>query len=345
MQSAVTDAREFPPGWAEIRKLVKLQGWDLVVFTRDKHPAAELCTKHGDGTKVQHAAHISFRNSSYHDEGDGAPKALSLRRKDSIDCYKFNQTEPFATCTYSLRKGRRIEQTLYPEHCVMGRRGSDLIRELHDLAPEFLPGDQEPLTAETYLRNTAHERVTRYLPRGAPQNPTIFFDKGMDRFIDANSAIFKNDRQTEVTNANPRLGAPPADVSLTRILRASGIRNVVVAGVAADICVKQTCIDLRTQGFFACVVGSATRPFDRHFKLTGTGAHRIFGYVRDLARQQTAAPASSLPDSFSGAARQLYANIAFRLNGNEDVIQLLIERATLAQQEREQKCLHTQESH
>eukprot|EP00808_Paulinella_micropora_P022854 g2258.t1 len=332
MQSAATNAREFPPGWAlvvvdmqndfvreegkltlarkevdkegkltpaakknleamngcigEIRKLVKLQGWDLVVFTRDKHPAAELCTKHGDGTKVQHAAHISFRNSSYHDDGDGADKALSLRTNDGIQEYKFTGTKPLAECTYTLPDGdskRSITQTLYPEHCLMSTWGSDLITELHDVAPPFWEAAcTEPLQAKKYLEVTARERVTQYLPPCALRNRTIYFDKGMDRVLDANSAIFKNDNETEVTNPRPD-ALLPIDVTLTRILQASGIRNVMVAGVAADICVRQTCLGLKRKGFQVYVVDSTTRPFADGFRFQ---ASEVDEEYRDVAQLQ-----------------------------------------------------------
>eukprot|EP00808_Paulinella_micropora_P016099 g3012.t1 len=167
----------------------------------------------------------------------------------------------------------------------------------------------------------------------------------MDRVLDANSAIFKNDNNTEVTNRRPD-ALRPIDVTLTQILRTSGIRNVMVAGVATDICVWQTCLGLKRKGFKVYVVDSATRPLTDGFRFQASEVDREYRNVAQLQDTlQVAAPASSLPDSASAAARQLYANIAFRLRGTRDVIKLLIERATLAQQEIGKRRKPTKEAH
>eukprot|EP00808_Paulinella_micropora_P029035 g19452.t1 len=170
MQSVVTNAREFPPGWAlvvvdmqndfvrvegegklslvrkevdaegkltptarknleamndcihEVRKLVKLQGWDLVVFTRDKHPGAEACTDQAGGQACA-PANISFATSYFHRKKD---KAAIVRKQHGISEYRFIPRDadfPLGLCQYTLKDSQGqncdITQTLYPEHCVM----------------------------------------------------------------------------------------------------------------------------------------------------------------------------------------------------------------------------------
>lgn len=49
---------------------------------------------------------------------------------------------------------------------------------------------------------------------------------------------------------------------LDRVLRAAGVRRLVVAGLAQDVCVKETVLDARRLGYTTIVPLATTRPVD-----------------------------------------------------------------------------------
>jgi nicotinamidase/pyrazinamidase len=49
------------------------------------------------------------------------------------------------------------------------------------------------------------------------------------------------------------------DTALERLLRQAGVERVVVVGLAADVCVKDTALDAARRGFATVVLGEATR--------------------------------------------------------------------------------------
>jgi nicotinamidase-related amidase len=80
-----------------------------------------------------------------------------------------------------------------------------------------------------------------------PGDATII-RKGVRKDIDSYSAFFENDRQTPV--------------GLDARLRADGVGEVVVAGLATDYCVLHTALDARALGYDVTVVESGCRGVD-----------------------------------------------------------------------------------
>lgn len=72
--------------------------------------------------------------------------------------------------------------------------------------------------------------------------------KGVGRSIDSYSAFFENDRRTPV--------------GLDALLRAAGVRGIVLAGLATDYCVLHTALDARALGYDVGVIASACRGID-----------------------------------------------------------------------------------
>ncbi|HLU64788.1 MAG TPA: isochorismatase family protein [Kofleriaceae bacterium] len=58
------------------------------------------------------------------------------------------------------------------------------------------------------------------------------------------------------------VGGEERPTALDRILRERSIERVVIAGVAQDVCVKETALDARRLGYHTEVVAAATRPVD-----------------------------------------------------------------------------------
>ena len=80
-----------------------------------------------------------------------------------------------------------------------------------------------------------------------PADATIV-RKGVKRNIDSYSAFFENDRQTPV--------------GLDALLRARGVRDIMLAGLATDYCVLHTALDARALGYGVGVVEPACRGID-----------------------------------------------------------------------------------
>lgn len=69
--------------------------------------------------------------------------------------------------------------------------------------------------------------------------------KGTDRMVDSYSGFYDNDHRQAT--------------GLTDILRAHGVTEVVICGLAADYCVKFTALDAIKEGFTTAVLATATR--------------------------------------------------------------------------------------
>lgn len=75
------------------------------------------------------------------------------------------------------------------------------------------------------------------------------FRKGMDRNIDSYSGFFDNGRKK--------------DTGLSGYLKARGVTEVHVCGLAADFCVYFTAMDALHLGFKSCIISKATRAIDK----------------------------------------------------------------------------------
>ncbi|KKY25783.1 putative pyrazinamidase nicotinamidase [Diplodia seriata] len=125
---------------------------------------------------------------------------------------------PFDT-TVTIANPHNPDETqttrLWPDHCVQGTPGAELISEL----------DQS--------------RVTSVV------------EKGQDRRVEMYSAF-----------ADPFRRPPVARSGLADLLRAAGVSDVFVVGLAMDYCVKFTALDAVAEGFRTVVVREGTKAVD-----------------------------------------------------------------------------------
>jgi nicotinamidase/pyrazinamidase len=71
------------------------------------------------------------------------------------------------------------------------------------------------------------------------------------------------DGYSAFTVRDPESGAE-SPTALERILRARGVKRLVIAGLATDYCVKETTLDARRLGFAVTVLSGAIRAVDLH---------------------------------------------------------------------------------
>jgi len=102
-----------------------------------------------------------------------------------------------------------------------------------------------------------------------PADATIV-RKGVKRSIDSYSAFFENDRQTPV--------------GLDALLRARGVREIMLAGLATDYCVLHTALDARALGYGVGVVEPACRGIDLEGSLAEAWQRMTRAGVRRLSR-------------------------------------------------------------
>lgn len=102
-----------------------------------------------------------------------------------------------------------------------------------------------------------------------PADATIV-RKGVKRNIDSYSAFFENDRQTPV--------------GLDALLRARGVRDIMLAGLATDYCVLHTALDARALGYEVGVVESACRGIDLAGSLADAWSRMTRAGVRRVSR-------------------------------------------------------------
>jgi nicotinamidase/pyrazinamidase len=101
-----------------------------------------------------------------------------------------------------------------------------------------------------------------------PTDATIV-RKGIRRNIDSYSAFFENDRQTPV--------------GLDALLRASGVRDIMLAGLATDYCVLHTALDARALGYEVGVVEPACRGIDLAGSLADAWSRMTHAGVRRVS--------------------------------------------------------------
>jgi len=75
------------------------------------------------------------------------------------------------------------------------------------------------------------------------------------------------------------------ETRLEKLLRARGVRELMVAGLALDYCVKETALDALRKGFATTVLLDATRPVELH---RGDGERAVEELRRKGARFATA---------------------------------------------------------
>jgi nicotinamidase-related amidase len=90
--------------------------------------------------------------------------------------------------------------------------------------------------------------------------------KGTRRDVDSYSGFLENDRTTPV--------------GLDALLRRADVREIMMAGLATDVCVLHTALDARTLGYEVTVVESACRGIDADGSLAAAWAEMAAAGVR-----------------------------------------------------------------
>jgi nicotinamidase/pyrazinamidase len=86
-------------------------------------------------------------------------------------------------------------------------------------------------------------------------------------------------------------------------LRRKGIRRLIIAGLALDVCVLATAMDARKNGFDAVLIADATRPVDAENGRKALTRMREEG-VKILKNPQPSAPAAGEAEGEEAAAEQ-----------------------------------------
>ncbi|KFY39094.1 hypothetical protein V495_06161 [Pseudogymnoascus sp. VKM F-4514 (FW-929)] len=118
----------------------------------------------------------------------------------------------FATITNPSNPSEKYESRLWPDHCIQGTPGAELVQNLE------------------------LSKVDKVL------------EKGQTKEVEMYSAFY------------PPLTAPRvSDSGLSALLKAKGVTDVYVVGLAADYCVAATAEDAIKEGFRAWIVEEGTR--------------------------------------------------------------------------------------
>lgn len=135
----------------------------------------------------------------------------------------------------------------------------------------MLPSGEQVLWPDHCIAGTAGSALHPGLY--VPPDATIV-RKGVRQHVDSYSAFLENDRTTSV--------------GLDRVLREADARQIVLAGLATDVCVLHTALDGRTLGYDVTVVESACRGIGGHQALAdawtmmeAAGVRRTLAFVED----------------------------------------------------------------
>jgi len=131
----------------------------------------------------------------------------------------------------------------------------------------MLPSGEQVLWPDHCVEGTHGAAFHRELD--VPADATIV-RKGVSESIDSYSAFFENDRRTPV--------------GLDAVLRAAGVREIVLAGLATDYCVLHTALDARALGYDVAVVEPACRGIDLEGSLAEAWQRMTRAGVRRLSR-------------------------------------------------------------
>ncbi|MCB1045118.1 MAG: bifunctional nicotinamidase/pyrazinamidase [Acidobacteria bacterium] len=107
----------------------------------------------------------------------------------------------------------------------------------------MLRGLEQVLWPDHCVQGTKGASFALDLPERA-----VVFRKGTQRHIDSYSGFFDNGHL--------------ADTGLERYLRAKGVDQLFITGLATDYCVKFTALDAISSGFKTVVISDATRAVD-----------------------------------------------------------------------------------
>ncbi|KAL7422662.1 hypothetical protein Q5752_001953 [Cryptotrichosporon argae] len=150
-------------------------------------------------------------------------------------------------------RGTAYAQTLWPDHCVAGRAGAEVAREVQEaLAPWAERG-----------------RVVR---------------KGWHENIEAYSAFEGYLTNLRAPAEPPAQDPPPpqllaGETELARFLRARGIDRVAVVGLATDYCIRDTSVSALAAAFNTAVLAPAARA------ISADGGAAAFAKVEALGGQ------------------------------------------------------------
>lgn len=128
-----------------------------------------------------------------------------------------------------------------PEHCSFASQHPGAA--LHDVVP--VAGIEQALWPDHCVRGTAGAALH---PALDTRRVNLILRKGVRPALDSYSAFFENDRRTAT--------------GLAGYLRALGVRQVALCGLATDYCVRYSALDAARLGFAVDVLTGACRGVD-----------------------------------------------------------------------------------
>lgn len=128
-----------------------------------------------------------------------------------------------------------------PEHCSFASQHPGAA--LHDVVP--VSGIEQALWPDHCVRGSAGAALH---PELDTRRVNLILRKGMRPALDSYSAFFENDRRTAT--------------GLAGYLRALGVRQVALCGLATDYCVRYSALDAARLGFAVDVFTGACRGVD-----------------------------------------------------------------------------------
>jgi nicotinamidase-related amidase len=209
---------------------LSLPGFVLKIATQDSHPPS----------------HISF--------------ASNHNRATTTDGQDPRPFTSFTSIRNPLNKEEVIESRLWPDHCIQGTKGEELV---HDIQWSHLTRLDDKRWAE--LEQPAHSYAA------LSSSKLAILKKGLVPSLEQYSAFTppfinppihpppKKHTSGSARQAEDGGRSPPL---LTRLLQAFDVTHVYVVGLVLDYCVKGTALDAVRQGFHTYVVEEGTRAVD-----------------------------------------------------------------------------------
>ncbi|WVW80999.1 hypothetical protein I302_102990 [Kwoniella bestiolae CBS 10118] len=144
--------------------------------------------------------------------------------------------KPFDPLLVRDARGTTYQQTLWPDHCIQGTKGTEIEESVKQRLQEW--GAKVRLARKgTHMKLEAYSAFEGYITEfQRPAEPTA-----------------------EWSEAHPGDQKLPAAGPLSTYLRNHGVEKVVIVGLATDFCVLQTALSALSASFRTLVLGPAIR--------------------------------------------------------------------------------------
>ncbi|WWC92152.1 uncharacterized protein L201_007106 [Kwoniella dendrophila CBS 6074] len=161
--------------------------------------------------------------------------------------------KPFEPLLLKDARGTNYEQTLWPEHCIQGTKGSEIEESVKEKLDKW--SDKVKLSRKgTHIGLEAYSAFEGYITEFSnPSEPTLEWSSG-----------------------KPPESTLPEQSPLSLYLRQKGIEKVVIVGLATDFCVFQTALSSISASFDTLLLGPAMRGISKE------GTEKAFERLRSM---------------------------------------------------------------